>query len=149
MATAPAFGLSLVWESNMVTQVRGERAIADFAERIGEWLLAQRFGSIRPVAYRWRLWEPSPEDPDDLPHVVIELTVEDPPAPPDDWRTLPWDQQVKLLLWPRADMDALDEALREHAATVPAPHGVKPGWPVEVTLLSHSEAKERRSASAE
>ncbi len=133
----------------MVTQVRDDLAIADYAERIGAWLLAQRFASIQPVAYCWRLWEPPPEDPDDLPHVVIELTVEDPPTPPDDWRTLPWDQQVKARLWPRADMDALDEALRNHAASIPVPDGVKRGWPVEVTLLSRSEDERRRAASAE
>ena len=133
----------------MVTQVRDERAIAEFATQIGAWLLGQRFGSIKPVAWRWRLWEPPPEDPDDLPHVVIELTVEDPLAPPDDWRELPWDQQINVLLWPRADMDALDEALRGYAARIAAPHGIKRGWPVEAVLLSRSEAEERRAASGE
>ena len=62
----------------MVTQVRDDSAIDEFAKNVSEWLLTQRFGSVVPVAFRHFLWEPAPDWRAEPPRVVIELTVEDP-----------------------------------------------------------------------
>ena len=68
----------------MVTQAPDAAAIEEFAEAIGDWLLTQRFGQIQPLAHAHSLWEPRPDDRLDgeLPHLVIDLLVADPPAPP-------------------------------------------------------------------
>ena len=62
----------------MVAQIVDNNAIDEFATRVGEWLLTQRFGSVVPVAFRHFLWEPPGDWRTEPPHVVIELTVEDP-----------------------------------------------------------------------
>lgn len=141
MATAPAFGLSLVWESNMVTQVRDENQIEEFATGVGEWLVTQRFGSVRPLAFRYYLWEPAPDSDDEPPHVVIELTVEDPPPPPKDWRSLPVEEAAKVVLWLQEDMDAAEKAARAFAIQLGVPSELRPLWPVSLRLLARSEVE--------
>ena len=125
----------------MVTQVRDERAIAEFATQIGAWLLGQRFGSIKPVAWRWSLFDPPPDWPDEGGHIAIELTVEDPPPPPPGWRDLPWDEQLNALLWPEEDMRAAQQATHDHALRLAIPRGIAPLMPVRVAFLARSEAE--------
>ena len=131
----------------MVTEVRSDRAIDEFATNVGEWLLTQRFGSITPVAFRWYLHEPYPDD-DELPHVVIELTVEDPPPPPDDLYLRSQEEQVKLLLWPEEDMCAAEERSQEHIARLEAPPGLRGYWPARVVLLERSGVEDNGSRPA-
>ena len=125
----------------MVTQVRDERAIAEFAERIGDWLLEQRFGSVQPVAYRWRLFDPPPDWPDEGDHVVIELTVEDPPPPPENWRSLPQEEALNALLWPEEDTRAAERATSDRALGMDIPRGIAPLMPVRVVFLARSEVE--------
>lgn len=125
----------------MVTQVRDENAIEHFAECIGAWLLGQRFGSIRPVAYRWRLFDPPVDWPDEGDHVVVELTVEDPPPPPEEWRSLPQEEALNALLWPEADMRAAEKATHDFALALDVPRGIAPLMPVRVVFLARSEVE--------
>ncbi len=109
----------------MVTQVRDDRAIDEFARNVGEWLLAQRIGGIVPCSYRHRLWLPPPDDPDDLPHVEIDLTVEDPyPSP--------------------GEIKALEAATRSYALSQDVPPGIKPMRPTAVRVATCSEVEEMR-----
>ena len=122
----------------MVTRARDEQAIEEFAQDMGEWLLAQRFGSIRPVAFRHYLGEPPLDSTDELPHLVIELTVEDPPPPPAGWRSLPIEEATKLLLWPEKDMEAAENAAIQHAHDLGLPAGIRSRWPLRVVCLRRS-----------
>ena len=131
----------------MIERLEQTAPVRAFAAAIGEWLLARRFGSVTPLAFRWRLWE-AYEDHGVLPHVVIELLVNDPPPPSAEWLALseeeraarPIREWARNSTWPREDMDALDEAAREHARARAVPPGLDPHWPVHVNLYGRSEA---------
>lgn len=127
----------------MVTEVRSDRAIDEFATNVGEWLLTQRFGSITPVAFRHRMWEPGPDYGDAEPHVVIELVVEDPPAPANNGTPLSRDdgEWAKSLLWPQAEMDAVRTTALEYARGIGIPEGIAARWPVDVQFFACSEAE--------
>ncbi len=125
----------------MVTQVRDDSAIDEFATSVGEWLLTQRFGSVVPVAFRHFLWEPAPDWRAEPPRVVIELTVEDPPPPPENWRSLPLEEQVRAWHWPEADTDAAEMAALGYALCQEIPAGISPLRPVSVRFLARSEAE--------
>ncbi len=125
----------------MVSHLRDDGAIDEFATSVGEWLLTQRFGSVVPVAYRHFLWEPPPGLQLEPPHVVIELTVEDPPPPPDNWRSLPFEEQVRAWHWPEADTDAAEMAAVAYALTRDVPAGIAPLRPVTIKFLARSEAE--------
>ena len=125
----------------MVAPDRDDNAIEAFATSIGEWLLTQRFGSVVPVAFRHFLWEPSPDWRADPPRVVIELTVEDPPPPPANWRSLPFEEQVRAWHWPEADTDAAEMAAVAYALTHELPAGIAPLRPVSIKFLARSEAQ--------
>ena len=135
----------------MVTQARDDTAIDEFAQAIGEWLLTQRFGTITPITFEHSLWEPRDPLPGELPHIAIDLLVSDPPPPPPEWHELNKRQDLSLAemkewaqgkLWPREDMDAVDEAARERARQIGIPEGITPGTPVRVRLFGRSEARE-------
>ena len=131
----------------MTTRLEQTAPVREFATAIGEWLMARRFGSVTPLAFRWRLWEAYGDD-DVPPHVVIELLVNDPPPPSAEWLALseeeraarPIREWARNSTWPREDMDALDEAAREHARARVVPPGLDPHWPVHVNLYGRSEA---------
>ncbi len=125
----------------MVSHLRDDPAIDEFATSVGEWLLRQRFGSVVPVAYRHFLWEPPPGLQLEPPHVVIELTVEDPPPPPDNWRSLPFEEQVRAWHWPEADTDAAEMAAVAYALTQEVPAGIAPLRPVTIKFLARGEAE--------
>ncbi|MDE2669386.1 MAG: hypothetical protein OXI51_06990 [Chloroflexota bacterium] len=125
----------------MVPEFADEHAIDEFAASVGEWLLTQRFGSVVPVGYRHFLWEPPGDWRTDPPHVVIELTVEDPPPPPVNWRSLPFEEQVRAWHWPEADTDAAEMAALAYALTREIPAGLAPLRPVTVKFLARSEAE--------
>lgn len=136
----------------MVTQARDDIAIGEFAEAIGDWLITQRFGQMTPLAFRYRLWEPRPDDRLDgeLPHIVIELFVEDPHPP----RSQPgmkdeehldleaMQDRVEAILWPREDREAAEKATRDYAAVLDFPTGIDPHRPVTLHIFGRSEAKE-------
>ena len=133
----------------MGTRLEQTAPVREFATAIGEWLLARRFGSVTPLAFRWRLWQSYEESPHDPPpHIVIELLVNDPPPPSAEWLALseeeraarPIREWARNSTWPREDMDALDEAAREHARRLDVPPGLDPYWPVHVNLYERSEA---------
>lgn len=136
----------------MVTQARDETAIDDFAKAIGEWLLTQRFGAITPLAFDHSLWEPRDPVPGELPHVTIDLLVNDPPPPPPAWHELNKRLDLSLAemeewaqgkLWPRDDMDAVDAAARACAREIGIPEGITRGTPVRVRLFGRTEAEDR------
>ena len=134
----------------MTTRLEETAPVRAFAAGIGEWLLARRFGSVTPLAFRWRLWE-AYEDDDVAPHVVIELLVNDPPPPPPEWQPLKDRKREDLgpadirewaegLLWPRGDMDAVREAARVRAIEVGAPDGIDALRPITVRFVARSDA---------
>ncbi len=125
----------------MASNLRDDRAIDRFATSVGDWLLTQRFGTVVPVAYRHFLWEPSPDWRTSPPNVVIELTVEDPPPPPENWRSLPFEEQVRAWHWPEADTDAAEMAAVAYALTLEIPPGLAPLRPVTIKFLARSEAE--------
>ena len=125
----------------MVTEFADKHAIDEFATSVGNWLLTQRFGSVVPVAFRHFLWEPSPDWRIEPPRVVIELTVEDPPPPPENWRSLPFEDQVRAWHWPEADTDAAEMAAVAYALTKEVPAGLAPLNPVSVRFFARSEAE--------
>jgi len=134
----------------MVTQARSDAVIEKFAKAIGEWLLTQRFGEINPLAFRHDLWEPHDPQKGELPHIAIDLLVDDPPPPPPEWHRLNKRLDLSLeeleewaqgKLWPRVDMDAVDKAARAHARALGIPEGITPGMPVRVRLFGRSEAE--------
>ena len=134
----------------MTTRLDQTAPVREFAMAIGEWLLARRFGSVTPLAFRWQVWE-SYLDDDALPLVVIELLVNDPPPPSAEWLALseaeraarPIREWARNSTWPREDMDALDEAVLEHACAIGVPDSLNAAWPVVVALRGRTEAKKR------
>lgn len=138
----------------MGTQLEQAPAVREFATAIGEWLLTQRFGSITPLAFRYRVWEPEPHDPimGDMPMLVMDVLVNDPPPPPPEWHRLKdmksddmtmaeYGEWMRGVLWPRTDMDAIDEAVDARARTLGFPEGLS-YWPVVVNLFGRSDARE-------
>ena len=134
----------------MVTEAPDATAIDEFARNVGEWLLTQRFGEITPLAFRYHVWEPRDPCEGELPHVAIDLLVNDPPPPPPEWHRLNARLDLSLdelsewtqgLLWPRADRYALRDAAHTHARALGVPPGITPGLPVEVRLCSRSEGE--------
>ena len=131
----------------MTERLEQTAPVREFATAIGEWLLARRFGSVTPLAFRWRLWE-AYEDHGVLPHVVIELLVNDPPPPSAEWLALseeeraarPIREWARNSTWPREDMDALQEAARERAKALGVPEALDGGWPVNVVPFGRGEA---------
>ena len=136
----------------MGTRLEQAPAVREFATAIGEWLLTQRFGTITPLAYRYRLREPRDPLPDELPQVVIELLANDPPPPPPEWHRFKdmKNEDMSLedigewargLTWPRADRDAIEEAAEARARALGIPDAIDPGWPVAVNLFGRSDAR--------
>ena len=139
----------------MTERMEQTAPVRAFAAAIGECLLARRFGSVTPLAFRWRLWEPRDLCPGELPHVVMDLLVDDPPPPPPEWRPLkdgtreelsPADirEWVEGLLWPREDMDAVREAAEARAMEIGAPDGIAALRPVTVLFVARSDAAAAR-----
>ena len=135
----------------MTARLEETPPVRDFAIAIGEWLLARRFGAITPLAFRYRVWEA--RDPGELPHVVIDLLVNDPPPPPPEWQRLKnmrkQDMSLREIgewaqgrLWPRADMDAVRDAAEARAPEIGVPDGIDRSWPVHVNLVGCSDAGE-------
>ena len=124
--------------------------VREFATAIGEWLLARRFGSVTPLAFRWQVWESYLYD-DARPLVFIKLLVNDPPPPSAEWlalseeerRARPIREWARNRLWPLEDMDALQEAAHERAHALGVPDTLDGTWPVEVALRGRTEAKKR------
>ncbi len=133
----------------MTTRLEQTAPVRAFATAIGECLLARRFGSVTPLAFRWRLWESYLYD-DARPHVVIELLVNDPPPPSPEWHKLnEKDGRLSLReigelaqgrIWPREDIDAVDEAALERARALGVPEALDAAWPVDVMLRGRTEA---------
>ena len=135
----------------MGTRLEQTAPVREFAEAIGEWLLARRFGSVTPLAFRWRVWGSYGERPHGIPpHVVMDLLVNDPPPPSAEWCALseeeraarPIREWARNGLWPREDMDAVREAARKRALEVGTPDGIDRTWPVHVLLIARSDAGE-------
>ena len=127
-------------------------AVRDFATAIGEWLLARRFGTITPLAFRWHLWE-SYEDPEHIPpHVVIDLLVNDPPSPSPEWLALSREEQdarpisewAQQGCWPFADMDEMEDGALAYADALGVPDALDTALPVEVEPFGRTQAKEMR-----
>ena len=119
----------------MDSPIVDENAIDEFATSVGQWLLTQRFGSVVPVAYRHFLWEASPD-----------WRVE---PPPENWRSLPFEEQVKAWHWPEADTDAAEMAALGYALCLDVPAGLAPLRPVSVRFLARSEAEGNGRARAD
>ena len=132
----------------MTTRLDQTAPVREFATAIGEWLLARRFGSVTPLAFRWRLWEAYYEDDLVPTHVVMDLLVNDPPPPSAEWLALseeerdarPIRERTQIGLWPREDMDAAREAARTRALEVGPPAGIDRTWPVHVLFIARSDA---------
>ena len=135
----------------MDTRPEQTAPVREFAEAIGEWLLARRFGFITPLAFRWRV---APyQDEEIRPCLVIELLVNDPPPPPPEWYRLR-DMKSKDMslaeirewaqggLWPRADMDAVQDTAEARARALGVPDALDAVWPVDVRLRGRTTAEE-------
>ena len=135
----------------METRLEQTAPVREFAAAIGEWLLARRFGSITPLAFRWQVM---PYQDDEIrPCLLIELLVNDPPPPPPEWYRLR-DTKLKDMsraeirkwaqggLWPREDRRALDEGALERARALGVPDALDDAWPVSVMLRGRTEAEE-------
>ncbi len=136
----------------MTARLEETPPVRDFATAIGEWLLARRFGTITPLAFRWHLWE-SYEDPEHIPpHVVIDLLVNDPPPPSPEWLALSREEQdarpirewAQQGCWPFADMRALEDGALEYADALGVPDALDTALPVEVEPFGRTQAKEMR-----
>ena len=136
----------------MGTRLEQAPAVREFATAIGEWLLTQRFGSITPLAFRYRLWEARDPFPGELPTVVIELLANDPPPPPPEWHRFKdmksedmsledIGEWARGLTWPRADRDAIQEATEARARALGIPDGIASYWPVDVHIFGRSDAR--------
>ena len=135
----------------METRPEQTAPVREFATAIGEWLLARRFGFITPLAFRWQVMPY--QDERIRPCLIIELLVNDPPPPPPEWYRLR-DMKSKDMslaeirewaqgrLWPRADMDAVQEAAEARARALGVPDALDDTWPVDVMLRARTEAEE-------
>ena len=127
----------------MTTPPATRDEIDRFATEIGEWLLTQEFGAIKPLAFRHRLGF-SREGDDLEPYVVIELLVSDPPPPPprEKWLGMELQDLAAALSWPLDDWKAVHEAAQAKGAEWGPPPGIIPHWPVDVRLFSVSHAEQ-------
>ena len=133
----------------MTTRLEETAPVRAFAAAIGEWLLTQRFGSVTPLAFRWRLWEAYYEDDLVPTHIVMDLLVNDPPPPSPEWlalseeerRARPIREWAQNDIWPHEDMDALHEAARERARAIGVPEALDTAMPVMVMLRGRTEAE--------
>ena len=131
----------------METRLEQTAPVQEFATAIGEWLLARRFGSVTPLAYRWRV-DALRLDDEVFPCVLLELLVNDPPPPSAEWLALseaeraarPIREWARNSTWPREDMDALDEAVLEHACAIGVPEALDAAMPVIVGPIGRTEA---------
>ena len=132
----------------MTTRLDQTAPVREFATAIGEWMLSRRFGFITPLAFRWRVWESYLYD-DVRPLVFIELLVNDPPPPSAEWLALSQEERAARpirewadgQLWPREDMDALDEAAEARARAIGVPEALDAAVPVMVALIGRTEAE--------
>ncbi len=100
----------------MVTRSRSASEIDDFADAVGNWLLTQEFGSIKPLAFRHRLGSV-----DDETFVVIELLVSDPPPRPAEWYLMDLEDLTEAMTWPLDDYRALLDAATAKGVAASAP----------------------------
>ena len=122
----------------MVIRTGTRDEIDEFANAIGEWLLTQEFGSIRPLAFRHRLgWD---RDEDES-YVVIELLVSDPPSPPppEELSQMSREELAAVLSWPLDDWKAVFAAAQERGKELGPPPGILPHWPVDVRMFAERE----------
>ena len=123
----------------MVTRPGTRDEIDEFADAIGEWLLTQQFGSIKPLAFRHRMgWD---RDEDES-YVVIELLVTDPPPPPSReelQRMKTREELAAALTWPLEDWKAVFEAAQAKGKELGPPSGVLAYWPVDVRMFAERE----------
>ena len=124
----------------MVTRPGTRDEIDEFANAIGEWLLTQQFGSIKPIAFRHRMGL-SDEDDGLKPYVVIELLVTDPPPPPpeEDLRDMTRDELAAALTWPLEDWKSVLERAQEKAYEIGPPSRLISHWPVDVRMFAERE----------
>ena len=132
----------------MGTRLEQTAPVREFAEAIGEWLLARRFGFVTPLAFHWRV---APyQDEEIRPCLLIELLVNDPPPPSAEWCALseeeraarPIREWAQSILWPREDRRTLREGARECARALGVPDALDDAWPVSVMLRGRTEAEE-------
>lgn len=121
----------------MTTPPATRDEIDRFATAIGEWLLTQEFGAIKPLAFRHRLGFLRADD-DLQPYVVIELLVTDPP-PPREKRPL---MDRDALSWPLADWKAVYAAAEAKGNELGAPPGILADGPIDVRMFGESEMNE-------
>ncbi len=122
----------------MVTQSGTRDEIDEFANAIGEWLLTQQFGLIKPLDFRHRLGFSRDEDE---PYVIIELLVSDPPPPPprEELVKMKRDELAAALSWPLDDWKAVFEAARAKGFEMGPPPGIQASWPVDVRVFAERE----------
>ena len=125
----------------MVTRPGTRDEIDEFANAIGEWLLTQQFGSIKPLAFRHRLGF-SDEDDGLKPYVVIELLVTDPPPPPSReelQRMKTREELAAALSWPLEDWKSVLEKAQAKANEIGPPPNILAYWPVDVRMFAERE----------
>ena len=135
----------------MTERIEDMPAVREFATAIGEWLLARRFGSITPLAFRWQVDELH-LDGEVFPYVMFDLLVNDPPPPSPEWLALSKEEQDARPIrewaqqgnWPFEEMDELEEGARERAKALGVPDALDAAWPVLVGLFGRTEAEEMR-----
>lgn len=120
----------------MTTPPATRDEIDRFATEIGEWLLTQEFGAIKPLAFRHRLGFLR-EDDGLQSYVVIELLVTDPP--PRGQRPRP---DGDALSWPLDDWKAVHEAAEAKGSELGPPPGILADGPVDVRMFGESEMNE-------
>ena len=123
--------------------------IDEFANAIGEWLLTQQFGTIKPLAFRHRMgW--SPEREGEEAYVLIELLVNDPPPPPaeDEMRAMSREELAAALSWPLDDWQSVHEGAKAKGRELGPPPGIIPHWPVDVRMFPESKAERHGFALA-
>lgn len=114
-----------------------------FATAIGEWLLTQEFGVIKPLAFRHRLG--LSRQGDDLePYVIIELLVTDPPPPPprEVLERMSLRERGAALSWPIEDWMAVFEAAQAKGREMGLPPDILATYPVDVRMFGESEMDE-------
>ncbi len=131
----------------MVTRPGTRDEIDEFADAIGEWLLTQQFGSIKPLAFRHRMgWS----DGDDDSYVVIELLVSDPPPDPETGQQKGWrairDEAANtttiesyVSTWPLEDWQEVRSAAAAKGLELGPPDGIRRASPVFLFLHPESE----------
>ena len=135
----------------MTERIEDMPAVREYATAIGEWLLARRFGSITPLAFRWQV-EELHLDGEVFPYIMIDLLVNDPPPPSPEWLALSREEQdarpigewAQQGCWPFADMDELEEGALAYAETLDVPDVLDAALPVLVGLFGRTQAKEMR-----